>query len=304
MTILRRPLLLAVLVGSALLAGPPSVTGPAQGLAAAPTLRVFVTGNGTVSGSGLNCGAKGTACSASYAPGTTVTITAAAEPFSVFAGWTGACTGTGSTCTLEAGDPQVVTAIFNYVEVVDVAKQGEGRGRVVSRPAGIDCGAVCSAPFTGNTKVTLVAKAARGSVFAGWSGYCKGRSATCTLQQTYGSMPVVAQFEPKGRSGTYTRPSSSSAFTASALDASAERTASGRVITVRFAASKAAAVRVQVWKDKKLISQARLEASPGRVTVKLPFADGYPAGVYDLKAYLDTPGGKTKLLHWKVTVPA
>ena len=46
---------------------------------------------------GINCGQG---CSASFASGTKVTLTETAAPKSFFAGWTGACSGSGSTCTL------------------------------------------------------------------------------------------------------------------------------------------------------------------------------------------------------------
>jgi len=69
------------------------------------------TGTGTVTSStgGINCG---TACSASLASGTTVTLTAAAGSGSTFAGWSGACTGTGA-CTLSMTAARSVTATFN-----------------------------------------------------------------------------------------------------------------------------------------------------------------------------------------------
>src|SRR3972149_1606486 len=95
-------------------AGP---AGGAESRADAPTLRVFVSGNGTVVGSGVNCGARGTLCGLTYALGTTITIEAVPEPFSVFAGWSGACSGTAPTCTLAAGNPTTVTAGFGYIRV-------------------------------------------------------------------------------------------------------------------------------------------------------------------------------------------
>ena len=59
------------------------------------------SGSGTVTSSpaGILCGA---ACLASYVHGTVVTLTATPAAGSVFAGWTGACTGTGA-CWLSAG---------------------------------------------------------------------------------------------------------------------------------------------------------------------------------------------------------
>ncbi len=53
---------------------------------------------------------------------------------------------------------------------VMVAAAGSGSGTVTSTPPGIDCGAVCQAPFTTGTVVALAATPAGGSVFAGWTG--------------------------------------------------------------------------------------------------------------------------------------
>lgn len=55
-----------------------------------------------------------------------------------------------------------------------------GGGAVTSSPAGIDCGATCSALFDAGTEVTLTATPAADAVFLGWSGACTG-SGPCTL---------------------------------------------------------------------------------------------------------------------------
>jgi Divergent InlB B-repeat domain len=199
-----------------------------------------------------------------------------------------------------------------------VNKIGEGQGTVTSSPAGINCGYTCSAPYTGNTKVTLTARAAPGSVFVGWNGYCKGKSA-CEMQQTYGTMAVTAEFQPVGKRSSNTTSGGSrtgsgsgltistkhAGFTTSTMGASVAKTGTGRLITVRFQVSKAAAVRLQIWSWKKrLISQARISVRAGPVTVRLPFSAGYKAGTYDLWAYVTGAGEKKyKLLHWKVQVP-
>lgn len=53
-----------------------------------------------------------------------------------------------------------------------------GSGSVASSPGGIDCGASCSANFTGGTTIALSATPA--STFTGWSGACSGTD-TCVL---------------------------------------------------------------------------------------------------------------------------
>lgn len=56
-----------------------------------------------------------------------------------------------------------------------------GAGKVTSAPAGIDCGASCSASFIANSSVTLTAAASGGNSFTGWSGVCLGTAPTCSV---------------------------------------------------------------------------------------------------------------------------
>lgn len=67
------------------------------------------TGIVTSSPSGISCGST---CSANYASGTSVTLTAAASSGSAFGGWSGACSGTGN-CTVSMTAARAVTATFN-----------------------------------------------------------------------------------------------------------------------------------------------------------------------------------------------
>lgn len=62
---------------------------------------------------------------------------------------------------------------------VAVTLAGSGAGTVTSSPAGVSCGAGCSASFDAGTVVTLSAVPTAGSVFSGFSGDCTGT--TCTL---------------------------------------------------------------------------------------------------------------------------
>ena len=71
-------------------------------------------GSGTVTSNpaGISCGTSCTTQSASFANGTNVTLTAAAASGSTFAGWSGACTGTGA-CTVSMTQARSVTAAFS-----------------------------------------------------------------------------------------------------------------------------------------------------------------------------------------------
>jgi hypothetical protein len=79
-----------------------------------------------------------------------------------------------------------VTEATTDAATLTVQKAGAGSGTVHSTPAGIDCGATCSASFSGS--VTLTATPAAGSTFAGWSGGCSGLGG-CTVSPA-GSPPA------------------------------------------------------------------------------------------------------------------
>jgi uncharacterized repeat protein (TIGR02543 family) len=70
------------------------------------------SGSGTVTSSptGINCG---NTCSAYFTNGTSVTLTASPSADSTFSGWSGACTGTSTTCTVSMTQNLSVTATFN-----------------------------------------------------------------------------------------------------------------------------------------------------------------------------------------------
>jgi hypothetical protein len=80
------------------------------------TLTVSITGaaHGAVSSSpaGINCINGSGACAASYVSGTLVTLTAMPDGTKPFGGWSGACTGTSTTCVVTMDQARAVTAAF------------------------------------------------------------------------------------------------------------------------------------------------------------------------------------------------
>jgi VCBS repeat-containing protein len=67
-------------------------------------------------------------------------------------------------------DTATVSITVLTPHTLTVIRFGLGDGRVFSTPAGIDCGAVCSAEFSAAAPVTLTAEAFAGSTFGGFSG--------------------------------------------------------------------------------------------------------------------------------------
>ncbi len=90
------------------------------------------TGSGNVSSSpaGISCPGD---CAESYEAGTSVNLTATPNSGSVFTGWTGDCSGTG-TCTVSLSSVRNVTATFTYVSTnyyPDIDGDGYGAGTVI-----------------------------------------------------------------------------------------------------------------------------------------------------------------------------
>jgi parallel beta helix pectate lyase-like protein/List-Bact-rpt repeat protein len=156
-------------------------------------LGVTRTGNGSVTSApaGINCGST---CSATFAPGTSVTLTATPASGSVFTGWSGGgCGGTGA-CALTLTTATSVSATFAQAPVtLMVVRAGLGSGSVTSAPAGIVCGTTCSASFPSGNTVVLSATSAAGSVLAGWSGGGCSGIGTCTVTPT-SATTVTATF--------------------------------------------------------------------------------------------------------------
>jgi hypothetical protein len=97
-----------------------------------------------------------------------------------------------------SGSPKSIAYPVRLVRVAPVAAtlalavSKVGSGVVSSAPAGINCGANCTADFAEGVQVSLSATAAPGSTFAGWSGDCTGAGA-CTVRMN-ATRSVTATF--------------------------------------------------------------------------------------------------------------
>jgi hypothetical protein len=160
------------------------------------------SGSGTVTSTpaGIACGST---CSASFPAGTAVSLAAVAGAGSRFAGWGGACSGTGA-CSVTLDAARNVTASFAPTSGTLSVIKGAG-GTVTSAPAGIACGSTCSAAFPVGSALTLTETPASGYAFSGWSGLCSGTSPTCSISLN-GAVTVGATFvaspPPPGGDGT------------------------------------------------------------------------------------------------------
>jgi uncharacterized repeat protein (TIGR02543 family) len=134
-------------------------------------------GNGAVTGGSgaINCGGGASICSANFAAGATVALVATPALGATFIGWTGACGGSATTCTVSMTQSRNVTATFSgattgtgFTLTVSVTGNGTVTG------GGISCGsgatACTSAGHAANSAVTLTATPSSGATFTGWGG--------------------------------------------------------------------------------------------------------------------------------------
>jgi phospholipase C len=109
-------LLIASVLSGVCLAQTPAVSAPTVTYTLTVQLAGTATGTVTSSPTGISCPST---CSASFASGTSVQLTATAAEGAYFAGWSGACKGT-STCTVTMRANETVTAAFNINQTVNV----------------------------------------------------------------------------------------------------------------------------------------------------------------------------------------
>jgi hypothetical protein len=199
------------------------------------TVSVSGTGNGKVTGSGIDCPGD---CTESYAAGTAVTLTAVPVGNATIQ-WSGDCAGAGSaaTCGVAVSQARAVGVTFtpvatpagptpiidqSYKEpppqlppaVEQVIVKVDGTGRVTSSPArvlagaggatSINCGSLggppkfdCLGEYRPGQTLTLNAQPGGGYVFKRWTGACAGSGPTCRVS-TRDSRTTTAVFEQGG----------------------------------------------------------------------------------------------------------
>lgn len=117
-------------------------------------------------------------CTVNILENTDVTLTATPNGGSTFAGWAGACQGSGS-CQITMDSPKGVTANFNDNQEplqfqLSINVIGSGSGQLFLNNNPIVCNNSCAFGFDADTAVSLSASALQNSSFIGWSGDCQG----------------------------------------------------------------------------------------------------------------------------------
>jgi alpha-tubulin suppressor-like RCC1 family protein len=193
-----------------------------------PVLTVTMLGTGqngrvTSADSSITCETPSTSCSASYANGTMVTLTAEEGPGTMFTGWLFCDSRSNFTCNVTMNGSRTVAAPFHprrytlWVEMTPGTGGGTISGRSENSSGSIYCiRAACSAEWDYGSRLILTAIPNNGWTFVGWTDGCESVSCTtCTLTITQGTT-VRAQFaQPKVvapafsvSGGTYNQPQS------------------------------------------------------------------------------------------------
>jgi List-Bact-rpt repeat protein len=273
------------------MSGDRSVTANFSGGSVVPAtfpLSVSVTGNGTVTGGGINCGDDGTACSANLAAGTNVILTATPNTGQTFTAWGGACSGASQTCSLTMSAARNVTATFSGGSTATVVLSVFVTGHGTVTGGGIRCGngkVTCRAEERRDSTVGLTATPAAGTRFSGWGGACSGTSPSCTVEMDEAKR-VTAAFA--GGSGSV--PSATAALRKVGSPV-VSKTKVGYEVTLRFRTADRGRARVRALRAGRLETALAFTAGAGIATVG-PFPLVKP-GFYTLEVVL---GGRT--LRW------
>jgi uncharacterized repeat protein (TIGR02543 family) len=230
-------------------------------------LGVSVTGTGTVTGGGINCGSGETTCTVNQTSGTTITLTATPDSGATFNSWGGACSGTTPTCSVTMNAAKSVTASFttsNTGGSISLSVTVTGPGSVAG--GGIQCGngrTTCSAKPDEDSTVTLTATPAANATFVGWDGACSGDDTTCTVTMD-ASKSVSAAFRSTSRTNAAAGGVRGLKISGHAV---VRKTSTGFRVTLRFVTPRRGIAHVRALLAGRLQTALSFTVAPGRATV-------------------------------------
>lgn len=160
------------------------------------SLTVNRVGSGTVTSSpaGIICGVVGVDCTETYLSGKRITLTATPAIGSMFSGWSGACSGTGTTCTIDMTAAQTVNATFTS-QIYTVSATAGANGSITPVTRTVSQGAT--------TTFTVMPNAGYVATVTGCNGTLSG--ATYRTGSITGACTVTANFSSVGGSNSYSQ---------------------------------------------------------------------------------------------------
>jgi Divergent InlB B-repeat domain len=275
-----------------------------------PRLTVAATGSGRVVGPGINCGLGNTDCSEIYAANTSVALAEIPASGAGFVGWHGACTGTGSICTLLMNSPKAVSATFSRPGGSSAGTRdlrSLGAPRVVRTSVGW---AVSLHFFTSRSAAALLRLSLDGRLVQAFAfsphagpvivgpfnvarpGQYKFQ---LTLTDQAGSSSALIWRVCLSRTGcgSYTP---ARAFVRS-LGATAVRTSGGWTVRVRFSAASGGVANIRMMRGEALVGSGNFTFRRGVVLVKLPACRG---GYHRIVLTTKNVAGNTYRITWNV----
>ncbi|MDD5395099.1 MAG: zinc-dependent metalloprotease family protein [Thiothrix sp.] len=158
------------------------------------TLTVKNAGNGTVTSlpTGISCGSD---CTETYNTGTSVTLTAQANPNARFISWSGCTIVSNNVCTVSMTAAKSVTATFKQLFTLNVSKTGNGSGKVTGTGITCDTSAApdCTEDYLSGASTKLTATPDAGHKFTGWTG-CTSTTSSCAVVMSE-AKNVTANFD-------------------------------------------------------------------------------------------------------------
>jgi hypothetical protein len=167
------------------------------------SLMVTASAGGSVNSSpgGIQC--AGATCSAAFAQGSSVALTATPAAGYAFSGWGGACSGTAG-CSVKMDAAKSVSASFAptvspNAKTLTNSMSGNGSIGISDGASSSACTATCTKTFTTGANLVLAATPAAGHSFAGWGGACSGTGG-CTVKMD-AAKSVTAAFNAVATGG-------------------------------------------------------------------------------------------------------
>lgn len=285
-----------------------SSTTPSSGSSA--TLTLVVKGKGTVAATGGACASSGGSrtCKQTYDADTSVDLTAAPAPGATFLGWSGACTGTDTSCTVSLGTAATVEAHFS-------GEAAAGAGSVLAR-RGLP---VVTQRKGGGFAITLRFRAGQ-SGLARLRGIRAGRVETAlafSVGPGAGSVgpllvkkPGLYRFDLRlgGRAlewqvclGRCGEGAPGGPFRVEREPSTVVRAGGAWSVTVHFQANRASGAELRISRAQQLITDYLFAPRAGAVHAG-PFV--LTPGVYTLSLTVIDAYGRTRRLSWFAFLPA
>ncbi len=164
------------------------------------TVATTGTGNGSVTGNGINCPGD---CAETVAHNTVIVLTATPATGSTFTGWSGACSGTG-TCSVTMDSLKSVTATFAQITYTVTPSAGTNGTISPSMPVTVNHGAIQVFTLTPAMGFTASVSGTCGGNLTGNTYTTNAITANCTVEASFNPPISLVRVESRKVHGAFT----------------------------------------------------------------------------------------------------